>query len=160
MYGLLLSVVDSHAGDLTPARHWSCSKWDSADGDSRARLMPSLLSALQRAADGETAASYLRMVHVPVRKPTVTTMSRSEYYLRRAEECERQDATAKLKSSREDFLSAAVLWRKLAAMAAQREATVQTQRSRLFGLIGGFRSAGGGVRRASFLLRHHSTDEG
>ena len=98
--------------------------------------MPSLSSALERADDCETAASYLRMFHVPVRKPTVTTMSRSEYYLRRAEESERQDATARLKSSREDFLSAAVLWRKLAAIAAQREATEQhqTQRSRLFGL--------------------------
>jgi hypothetical protein len=69
-------------------------------------------------------------------------MSRSEYYLRRAEECERQDAIAKLKSSREDFLSAAVLWRKLAARAVQREATEQhqTQRSWFFSLIGGFHS--------------------
>ena len=89
-------------------------------------------------------------------------MRRSEYYLRRAEECERQDATAKLKSSREDFLSAAVLWRKLAAMAAQRDATEQDQnkRSRLFGLIGGFHAAGVGFRRASFLRHHHHTDEG
>jgi hypothetical protein len=48
------------------------------------------------------------------------------------------------------------------AMAAQRAATEQhqTQRSLLFGLIGDFRSAGGGFRRASFLLHHHHTDEG
>jgi hypothetical protein len=47
-------------------------------------------------------------------------------------------------------------------MAAQREAIEQhqSQHSRLFGLIGGFRSAGGGFRRASFLLHHHHTDEG
>jgi hypothetical protein len=48
------------------------------------------------------------------------------------------------------------------ARVAQRAATEQhqTQHSLLFGLIGNFRSAGGGFRSASFLLHHHHTDEG
>jgi hypothetical protein len=89
-------------------------------------------------------------------------MSRSAYYLWQAEKCERQAATAKLKFRHEDFLSAAVLWRKLATMAGQREAIEQHQipRSRLFGLIGGSRSAGGGFRLAAFLQQRHHPDDG
>jgi hypothetical protein len=61
----------------------------------------------------------------PVRKPTVTTMSQSAYYLQQAEKCERQAAIAEPKSSGQIFLSAAAQWRGLAASAAQREAVKQ-----------------------------------
>jgi hypothetical protein len=61
----------------------------------------------------------------PVRKPTVTTMSQSAYYLQQAEKCERQAAIAEPRSSGQIFLSAAAQWRGLAASAAQREAVKQ-----------------------------------
>jgi len=65
------------------------------------------------------------MSRAPARKPTVTTMSQTACYLRQAEKCERQAAAAKLQSSRQDFLYAAVQWRNVAAKAGQREAREQ-----------------------------------
>ncbi|HTG25681.1 MAG TPA: hypothetical protein VK681_37090 [Reyranella sp.] len=61
----------------------------------------------------------------PVRKPTVTAMSQSAYYLQQAEKCERQAAIAEPRSSGQSFRSAAAQWRGLAANAAQREAIKQ-----------------------------------
>jgi hypothetical protein len=58
----------------------------------------------------------------PVRKPTVTTVSQSAYYLQQAEECERQAAIAKLKSTGQSFLSAAAQWRGVAANELRRQA--------------------------------------
>jgi hypothetical protein len=72
-----------------------------------------------------TMADRHDAARTPVRKPTVTTMSQSTYYLQQAEKCERQAAIAEPRSSGQIFLSAAAQWRGLAASAAQREAIKQ-----------------------------------
>jgi hypothetical protein len=80
---------------------------------------------LRLAAAASAMAERRYSAWTPVRKPVVTTMSQSAYYLQQAEKCERQAAIADLKSSGQSFLSAAAQWRGLAAHAVQREAIKQ-----------------------------------